>query len=109
MSHVVNDKISLELAKTVAVQLPQRPEWIEMARANLNRWMELNKDAPGLIRLYQEWLSLLNLPVDQIVGILLGTSDESQRLRSTSPFTGALTPQQVWEIKRRIRHDETAA
>jgi len=36
-------------------------------------------------------------------------SDEGQRLRQNSPFAGVLPPQEVWEIKRRMRNDQTAA
>lgn len=109
MSHAINDKISLEIATTVANQLHQHPEWIVMARENLARWMELNKDSPAMLRNNREWLAILDRPLQEIVAILTGTNDESQRLRSNSPFVGALTPAQVLEIKRRIRHDQTAA
>jgi hypothetical protein len=109
MSHVINDKISLELAQAIAAELPHRPEWIELARSNLKRGMELNKNSPSSLRNYREWMEILDKPIMEIIAILTGLTDESQRLRSNTPFAGTLTPQQVWEIKRRVRHDERAA
>ena len=109
MSHTVHDRVSLEIARRVAAELPHRPEWLELARANLTRWMKLNGDAPGLLRNYEEWLRILDRPVSEIVQVLTSEIDDSQRLRSNSPFVGALSAAEIWEIKRRVRHDEAAA
>lgn len=99
----------MEMARRVASELPRRPEWLAMARENLARWSELNKEAPRLLRGYQEWQALLDRPVNEICTILTDPSDNGQRLRQNSPFAGALTPQEVWEIKNRLRHDQNAA
>jgi hypothetical protein len=50
MGHEIQDSISLELARRVAMGLPQHPEWIEVAHANLERWSRLNAKAPALLR-----------------------------------------------------------
>ncbi len=109
MGHEVNDLISLALAKRIARELPARPEWLGLARANLTRWMSRNADAPGLLRCYAEWLDLLACPVNEVCDELLAESDRGQRLRQNSPFAGALTPREVWDIKRRCRDDTIAA
>jgi hypothetical protein len=103
VSHRVNDQISLELARTIAAALPSRPDWVEMARANVTRWMTRNAHAPGLVRGYMEWLELLKLPVERVCEELTAETDRGQRLRQNSPFAGALTPVEVWDIKRRCR------
>ncbi|HMN42704.1 MAG TPA: hypothetical protein PKE29_17825 [Phycisphaerales bacterium] len=109
MGHEYQDACSLEMARQVAAGLPLHPEWITLARTNLARWRERNADAPSLLRCYDEWAMLLDLPIPQICAILTAQTDEAQRLRQNTPFAGVLSPQEVWEIKRRLRHDQTAA
>jgi len=110
MSHEVQDQVSLELARRVAAGLPTHPEWLELARANLERWSRLNHQAPGLLRCYAEWRQLLSRPLKEITAILTADSGEAQRLRQNSPFAGVLRPEEVWEIKSRLRgHATTAA
>ncbi|GMV97924.1 MAG: hypothetical protein AMXMBFR83_22770 [Phycisphaerae bacterium] len=108
MGHEIQDRSSLEMARRIAAGLPDHPEWLELARANLERWSRLNRDAPGLLRCYDEWRELLRLPVERICALLTAQTDEGQRLRQNSPFAGVLTPREVWDIKARCRHDQSA-
>ena len=108
MRHEYQDGVSEEMANRIAAGLRQHPEWLETARANLDRWSRRNRDAPGLLRCYAEWRELLDRPTDQICDILTAKTDEGQRLRQNSPFAGVLSPSEVWEIKRRC-HDATPA
>lgn len=108
VSHAIHDRFGFELAKQIASGLPDNPEWIELARANLDRWSEQNRNSPGLLRCYEEWRNILNRPVSDICRVLLDPSEEGQRLRQSSPFVGVFPPAVIWEIKRRI-HEETAA
>jgi hypothetical protein len=103
MSPQVREYVSLELAKRIAGGLAQHPEWVALARDNLDRWMRLNADAPGLMRCYEEWRDLIERPVPEICALLIETSERGQRLRRNSPFAGALSPSEVWSIKRRYR------
>jgi hypothetical protein len=95
MGHEVQDQVSLELARRVADGLPEHPEWVELARANLDRWSQQNRDAPRLLRCYEEWRELLSRPLAEIISILTADTDEGQRLRQSSPFVGILRPQEV--------------
>ena len=108
MTHDYQDRVSLEMASIVASGLPAHPEWVTLARANLDRWTQRNHDAPGLLRCYGEWRALLELPIPEIAAILTARTDEGQRLRSNSPFVGVLSPREVWDIKRRLRDDAAA-
>lgn len=105
MQHAVHDLVSLELATRVADGLPMHPEWLDLARENLRRWMIRNADSPGLIRCYREWLAILERSLDEIRAVLIAATDEGQRLRQNSPFVGVLSPSEVWEIKRRRRNE----
>jgi hypothetical protein len=109
MRHDYHDRVSLELARRIASRLCADPTLIDLARANLDRWSENNKNASGLLRCYDEWRQILDQPLDQIIATLTAETDESQRLRQNSPFTGILTQDEVLEIKRRLRDDTRAA
>ena len=109
MSHEIQDSASFDLAQRIASGLPQHPEWIDLARANLDRWSRVNADAPSLLRCYEEWRKLLQGRVPDICAALTAGTDEGQRLRQNSPFAGILSPDEVWEIKSRHRHATSAA
>lgn len=109
MHHQYQDRVSLELARRVADGLDAHPEWLVLARENLDRWMQNNADAPGLVRCYAEWRALLERGIPVVRATLLDPSDEGQRLRQNSPFAGVLSPSEVWDIKRRLRNEQTAA
>ena len=98
--------MSMELSRATASGLEVHPEWIDVARANLDRWEQRNAHAPGLVRCYREWRGLLELPLAQVRALLVEESENARRLRQSSPFAGALTARQVWQIKERCR-DET--
>lgn len=109
MGHEYQDKVSLEIARRIAAGLPDLPEWIELAHTNLDNWSARNHDAPRLLRSYEEWRLLLALPLPELCELLTADTDEGQRLRQSSPFAGALAPQVVWDIKRRVRDESSAA
>jgi len=91
------------------VRLPQHPEWLDLARENLERWSRRNSRVPSLVRCYAEWRSLLMKPIEGICSILTAQTDTGQRLRQNSPFAGVLSPSEVWEIKSRLRDAPGAA
>ena len=101
--------MSFELAQRIASGLPQHPEWLDLARANLDRWSRLNSNAPSLLRCYDEWKKLLERDVSEICAVLTAETEEGRRLRQNSPFAGVLSPGEVWEIESRHCHATTAA
>lgn len=109
MSHDIHDLISLELARRIAAGLPQHPEWMELARANLRRWSEQNRNATSLLRCYEEWQKLLLQPLSEIIRVMIAETEDGQRLRQNSPFAGALSASEVWRIKSVFRHAANAA
>jgi hypothetical protein len=109
MNHLDTDKVSLELARRVAERVRCRPEVLEIAHANLARWMRQNAGSPSLMRCYSEWKKILTRPVEEICELLSSDSEHAQRLRQNSPFAGVLTPAEVWEIKARFRHATATA
>ncbi len=70
---------------------------LERARQNLNRWTQGNTFGGGKLSSLEEWREILALAhVDQLIEIMTDTSDEGQRLRSSSPFAGTLSSKSYW-------------
>jgi len=78
------------------------PEWMTLAKLNLDRWSQRNHDSPHLLACYREWQQILARPVEKVCDVLLDPTDRGQRLRQNSPFAGVIPPAEVWQIKRRI-------
>ena len=91
------------MARRIAEGLDHHPEWLELAKNNLRRWRSHNANAPSLLRCYDEWEEILQLPVVEIRAVLTDESDNGQRLRQSSPFAGVLSPQEVWRLKSEAR------
>jgi hypothetical protein len=106
--HEVLDAISLELARRIATRLRARPELIEVAHRNLDRWSDLHKDSPALLRCDREWQEILKRPLNEVLDLLCAETDEGQRLRQNDPFVGILSDDGVLAVKRDFRRRETA-
>jgi hypothetical protein len=109
-SHQFLDDFALAYHLAVAVRLRERPDAvIEHARQNLTRWLEGAAFGPGERQAVEEWQKLLDVSdIDRLIGIITNTSDEGQRLRSSSPFVGALTPEERLEILAACEQRATA-
>lgn len=105
-SHQDIDRRSLELARAVVARIDSDPKHrgLERARQTCERWLE-SAPAPAI----EEWSRLLRADWADIRRKLLDESEEGQRLRQSSPFTGVLAPTERWEILRRFRDESTAA
>jgi hypothetical protein len=87
-SHEWIDQRSLALHEAVAARLEAQPQLLEVARANLKRWLAARPAAA-----LREWQRLLDsLPLPQLVQLLRSPEEEAVRLRQSSPFAGILSP-----------------
>ncbi len=83
-----SDERSRMLHKEISKKLKSNPSLWDIPRNNIAKWKGSGKLAPALI----EWDHILNTTTkEQILSILESSSEESVRLRSSSPFTGILT------------------
>ncbi len=105
-THQQIDLRSLELARAIVARIDSDPErrGLERARQTCARWLR-SAPAPAL----EEWSRLLSGDWAAIRLKLLDESDNGQRLRQSSPFTGVLSPSERWEILRRFRDESSAA
>ena len=100
--HPEIDRCTLERTRLVVAKVDADPNLIELAVANLKRWMARTNGRPNGCDI--EWMRLLaEKPWDEIRSALLEESDEGQRLRSSLPFAGVLTEQE-----RRFTRSSTA-
>lgn len=99
-THAFLDEFALAYHRAVAERLRAAPEAVlERARRNLDRWAEGGAFGAGEQASLEEWRGILGgADVERLVEIMTDTSDEGQRLRSSSPFVGTLSPEERLEI-----------
>ena len=99
-THQFLDEFALAYHRAVAERLRgDGVSVIEHARRNLDRWAGGGQPGPGRTRALEEWRKILDeSDLDKLVEIITDTSDEGQRLRSSSPFAGTLSPEKRLEI-----------
>lgn len=69
---------------------------LERARSNLERW---ERQFGGVLpAAYLEWVAILDSGLDSVLRVLEGGDQDAVRIRSSSPFTGVLSPRERWEI-----------
>ena len=87
-AHEWIDRRSLALHEAVAAKLEAEPQLLDVARANLQRWLSTNP-ASAL----REWWRLLETTsLPELLVLLRSTGEQAARLRQSSPFAGLLTP-----------------
>jgi hypothetical protein len=96
-SHEWIDRRSLALHEAVATKLEAEPHLVNIARANLQRWLTTNPAA--VLREWRQILESASLP--DLLALLRSSSEEAARLRQSSPFAGLLTPEERRAIMSR--------
>ena len=109
-SHAFLDEFALAYHRAIAERLRAEPEAVlERARQNLNRWMEGDAFGAGEQASLEEWRRIIgDADVERLIEIMTDSSDEGQRLRSSSPFVGALPPEERLEILAACEQRATA-
>src|SRR5215216_2353654 len=104
LDHHVIDERSLAFGHAIAIRLRECPELIERARATLHRWLQ--SCSPRARAALEEWLAVLDQPVESVSALLTEAGERAVRLRQSNPFAGVLAPEERNAIlKRFIRHD----
>lgn len=93
--HQLAEVRSRVLHTKIAEKLRLHPELWTIPEENLQRWTQTLGVCPALI----EWQQMLRtMTHETILDILESPSEEANRLRSSSPFTGILSPSERTEI-----------
>jgi hypothetical protein len=100
-SHAFLDEFARAYHRAVAAdRLRAEPSAVlEHARRNIDGWTEGDAFGPGDLASLEEWRRILNeADVNRLVEVITDVSDEGQRLRSSSPFVGVISPEERLEI-----------
>jgi hypothetical protein len=94
------DLLSLSLHRAVAKKMRLNShEVIRVARENIDRWLNGENFIDHGRRALLEWRYILEHSTpEEIERIISADTDESQRLRSSSPFVGVLTEAERMEL-----------
>ena len=81
--------------RAIAEKLRAKPELIEIARENLERWSA----SPGRSgRYWDAWREILARPLAEVLDHIVEDSERMTAMRQTSPFAGVLDPRERWAI-----------
>lgn len=87
--HARIDARSLALHRAVAEKLRDNPALLDIARDNLSRWMA--QGGPSL-PYFQRWVRLLDLPLHDLLTLIVQESEDMTAMRQCGPFAGILSP-----------------
>jgi hypothetical protein len=98
--HRLSAERSIAYHSVIAERLREQPEILANARQRVQSWLEASPAPPFHAR---KWAEILAGDNESIAAFLIGRSELSYELRSSSPFAGALTPQERWKIWQETR------
>lgn len=97
--HARIDQRSIALHRAVADKLSADPGLLRIATANLDRWYPTSGAAAPYL---DTWRKLLDLPLEELLRLMVDQSEQMTALRQSSPFAGVLTPPERWAIYARF-------
>jgi hypothetical protein len=109
-SHQFIDLVNLAYHREIAARLRVTPDGIlARARSNLKRWLANYEPGSAEARCFEEWMHLLETrTVLELIAIITADTEEGQRLRQSTPFTGILSSQTRKEIVKRCEERAVA-
>jgi len=99
------DERSLAFGRVIASRIRQDRALIDRARVTIHRW--LLTSSPRVRGTLEEWLGVLEGPLENVVDLLTGTSERAVRMRQSNPFTGVLSNQERNAILRKFASHDT--
>ncbi len=98
--HRLAEERSIAYHRLIAERLPYRPEVLDMARRRVATWLSSSSHVPFYAK---KWAEVLAGDVTSIAAFLTERSELAIELRQSTPFAGAITPQERWKIWREVR------
>ena len=99
--HRILDARSLAMHCRIALKISRDPKLLDKAHQNLERWCaNAMRPQPGYLR---EWQEILRCPWPEIAELITSMSEDSTRLRSSSPFAGVLDAKERDQIYAAFR------
>jgi hypothetical protein len=91
-SHRLLEARSLAMHTVIAEKVGRDPRLLQVAHRNLARWRGRWTCARDVPRWMAEWEEILERPWTEVAALISAPTEESARLRQSSPFAGVLTP-----------------
>jgi|SRR5215207_10023633 hypothetical protein len=98
--HRLAEERSVAYHHVIAERLLQQPEVLEKARQRVQSWLSSGESASPYAR---KWAEVLAGDPSSIAAFLVERSERADELRQSTPFAGALKPQERWKIWRETR------
>lgn len=98
--HRLGEERSVAYHRVVAERLRSQPEILEKARQRVQTWLAASAEPPFYAR---KWAEILEGDVPSIAAFLVERSELATELRQSTPFAGALQPQERWRVWRETR------
>jgi hypothetical protein len=95
MPHDRLENRSLALHRAIAAKLRECPELLRIAEDNLDRWGEKGRRSQPY---WDVWRSILALPLEEILTLIVQDTPRMIELRQSSPFAGILEPKERWHV-----------
>jgi hypothetical protein len=93
----IAEERSLSYHRAIAEKLRADPGVLAKARQRVESWLAAGDPVPFYAR---KWAEILAGDPNAIASFLVERSDLAAELRQSSPFAGALSPQERWAILR---------
>jgi len=98
--HRLAEERSVAYHSAIAERLRDHPEILENARRRVEGWLA----SPEGARFYAwKWAEILKGDASSVAAFMVERSELATELRQSSPFAGALRPQERWRIWRETR------
>jgi hypothetical protein len=98
--HRLAKERSIAYHTAIAERLQRQPEILAKARQRVKGWLSAALEAPFYAK---KWAEILAGDPSSVAAFLTERSELAEELRSSSPFAGALRPQERWRIFRETR------
>jgi len=98
--HWLSRETSVAYHSVIAERLRHQPEILENARRRVATWLASSESERFYAR---KWAEILAGDPSSIAAFLVERSELADELRQSTPFAGALRPQERWKIWRETR------
>jgi hypothetical protein len=98
--HRLAEERSVAYHRAIAERLRERPEILLKARQRVQDWLTSSANPPFTA---VKWAAILASDMSSIQAFLVERSELADELRHSSPFAGAVSPQERWRIWRETR------
>lgn len=98
--HQLSQERSIAYHQVIAERLRDHPEILEKARQRVQTWLAASDPAPFYAL---RWAEILAGDPASIAAFLVSRTELAYELRQSTPFAGALQPQERWRIFNETR------